>query len=185
MIRPLSRLKALAFDHCYTTDRDHKFLRRLSKAGFDLHPLIVEHPGQHVCRFVLFAPPQAKTRKYLEFISKPVRQRDKPGLSFSCTGRLEDRFHAIRRDRFLKPTFEHRNYNWKTTGRKVRDLGWNFVHFRRKISAAEIWLTEYEQSAKKPRLKSPSRHENGALGIIGLIFDATTSGRRYFEKILQ
>lgn len=179
------RLAALAFDHCYTTDRDHKFLKRLSKAGFDLHPSIVEHPGRHVCRFILFAPPRAKARKYLEFISKPVRQSDKPGLSFSCAGRLEERFHAIRRDHFLRPTFEHRNYNWKTTGKKVRDLGWNFIHFGRKISAAEIWLTEYERSAKKPRSKSPSRHKNGALGIIGLIFGATTSGRRYFEKILR
>lgn len=176
----------LEFDHCYTTDRDHEFLGRLAKAGFTLDPSIVEHPGRHVCRFILFSPPQLKTRQYLEFISKPVRQGNKPGLSFRCADRLEDRFKAIRRDRFLKPTFEHRNYSWKTTGKKVRELGWNFIHFRRKISAAEVWLTEYERAGrKKTRLKSRPRHANGAISIIGLIFEVTASGRLYFESILR
>lgn len=181
-----SRSASLSFDHCYTTDRDHKFLRRLAGAGFTLDPSVIEHPGRHICRFILFSPPQLKTRQYLEFISKPIRQGDKPGLSFSCTGRLEERFTSIRRDRILKPTFEHRNYSWKKTGKKVRELGWNFVHFRRKISAAEVWLTEYERpDGKKPRVKSRPRHENGALGIIGIVFEATASGFRYFERILQ
>lgn len=180
-----SRSAALQFDHCYTTDRDHKFLKRLAKAGFNLDPSITEHPGRHVCRFIQFSSPQFKTRQYLEFISKPIRQGVKPGLSFRCAGRLEDRFKTIRRDRFLEPTFEHRNYSWKKTGKKVREPGWNFVHFRRKIAAVEVWLTEYERSGgKKPRVKLRVRHENGALGIIGLVFEATASGRRYFERIL-
>lgn len=49
----------------------------------------------------------------------------------------------------------------------------------------EVWLTEYERSGgKKRQVKSRLRHENGALGIIGLVFEATASGRRYFERIL-
>lgn len=186
MKRRGSRSAALDFDHCYTTDRGHKFLGRLVEAGFTLDPSVFEHPGRQICRFIQFAVPSPKVRQYLEFVSKPLRQSDKPGLSFSCAGSLEERFNAIKRDRFLKPTFEHRNYDWKKTGKKVRGLGWNFIHFRRKIPAVEIWLTEYERAdGKKPRWKSRPRHENGALRIIGLIFEATASARRYFEKILR
>jgi len=174
----------LEFDHCYTSDRGHRFLARLADAGFTLDSSVVEHPGNHICRFIPFAPPRSMTRQYLEFISKPKSQGDKPGLSLGCQRKLDDHFQAIKPDRFLRPTFEHRNYDWKSTGDSRRTLGWNFVHFGRKLAAAEVWLTEYERpDGTKPRWKTCPSHANGALGIIGIEFEVRTAGRVYLEKV--
>lgn len=174
----------LEFDHCYTSDSDHRFLARLATAGFSVAPGVVEHPGHHVCRFIRFAPLGSRTRQYLEFVSKPKSQGDKPGLSFGCEGPLDAHYRDIQSDRFLRPTFEHRNYDWKSSGSKQRSLGWNFVNFHRRIAAAEIWLTEYERpDGKKPKWKIRPKHANGALGIIGIIFDVDAAGHRYFEKV--
>lgn len=176
----------LVFDHCYTVDREHRFLARLANAGFTLDPKATEHPGRHTCRFIPFAPVDGLSRQFLEFISKPKDQSDKPGLSFAREGGpLHDHYAVIRRGSFLRPSFEHRNYEWKTRGRAPRRLGWNFVHFARKIPAAEIWLTEYERAdGRASACEERPRHANGCLGIVGLHFEASAAGRRYFEAVL-
>ena len=171
------------FDHCYTPDKNHRFLERLRRAGFAVAEKAVEHPGKQICRFIQFAPLGNKARQYLEFVSRP-RGSSKPGLSFGAAGKLADYFKAIGSKRFLRPAFVHRNYDWKTAGRERR-LGWNFIEFHRKFPGTEIWFTEYERAnGKKPVWDKKPRHANGCLAIIGLHFEVNSSGRRYLEAIL-
>ena len=172
-----------AFDHCYTPDDNHRFLARLRRAGFTLAAKAVEHPGGTRCRFLPFAAPRRAARQYLEFVSKPVRF-SKPGLSFGCPGGAKKLFKTMRSNRFLRPAFEHRDYDWKTSGQRERQPGWNFIRLRRKFSAAEIWLTEYERAAGKAAPWKPPLHANGCLGIVALHFEVNASGRRYFEALL-
>lgn len=174
----------LTFDHCYTKDVGHRFLARMGRAGFTLDPNPVEHPGRHVCRFIPFSRPGSLEKQYLEFISLPRGKVLRPGLSFSSDGPLSRHFARIRRNR-LRPTWTHRNYDWKANGPTPRRLGWNFVNFRVRSTAVKIWLTEYERpDGKPPRWKVPPRHANGALGVVGLVFEANAAGRRYFSGVL-
>lgn len=177
------------FNHCYTPDPGHRFHSRLGRLGFTLNPNTVEHPGDHSCRFVMLASRDRRLRLYLEFVSAPPRDSKQPGVSFSVRGSLEEYSKAMRGDRFLRPRFEHRNYEWKTRGTKERLPGWNFLNFKRRAPFAEVWFTEYENTPDRAkRLKSAKRlmrHPNGALSIAALEFDAAPAGRRYLEAALR
>jgi hypothetical protein len=172
------------FDHCYTPDPKHRFLERLTRAGFLPSEKITVHPGKQICRLIPFATLGNKTRQYLEFVSRP-RESRKPGLSFGTGGKLDAYFKTIRANRLLRPFFVHRNYDWKASGPRERRLGWNFIQFRRQFPGTEMWFTEYERpGGKKPVWDKKPRHANGCLAIIGLHFEVNSSGRRYLEAIL-
>lgn len=177
------------FNHCYTPDPGHRFHTRLGRLGFTLDPKTVEHPGEHSCRFIILTSRDRRSRLYLEFVSAPPHDSKHPGVSFSVKGSLESYFKAMRGDRFLRPHFTHRNYEWKTRGTEEHLPGWNFLNFKRRSPFAHVWFNEYETYPGRAKRRKAARHftkhSNGALGIVALEFDANAAGRRYLEAALR
>ncbi|MBI2363178.1 MAG: hypothetical protein HYV15_07330 [Elusimicrobia bacterium] len=176
------------FNHCYTPDPGHRFHSSLGRRGFSLHPNTVEHPGQSRCRFIMFMAADGRTRVYLEFISKPGRKHEPPGLSFAVRGSLKGYYLGLGKTSFLRPRFKHRNYAWKERGTKERLPGWNFLTFGRKCPGIFIWFTESEPSPEMTKMLRKTRHlvrhANGVGPLVGIDFSVNAAGRRYFEGLL-
>jgi len=82
----------LYFDHTYTNDPRHRFLKRLEKLGFNLDEKGVEHPGRQFCRFIMFPKPSSPRKcTYLEFVNvKPGGDAiTKPGISLGYSKALK------------------------------------------------------------------------------------------------
>ena len=81
-------VKSVVYDHAYTLDDNHKFLKELGQLGFKIDEMIVEHPGKAICRFLKFQNSKKNQKQYLEFVSVKGAQREKhnhAGLSFRYT----------------------------------------------------------------------------------------------------
>lgn len=176
----------LFFDHCFTADPGHRFLRKLERLGFTLRSSTVEHPGKHFCRFIGFnSPASPRNFTYLEFIhvgrgGVPVRN---PGLSLSTARDLEQFHRSLKRSR-LRASFRHKNYDWKKDDRS-RQPGWNFVSFQGLgFTTLFPWLTEYEPHPERPRRMSPIRHANGVSRIVAAEISVNAAGRKFFGALL-
>lgn len=177
-------MKHIYFDHSYTVDQHHKFLKKLEGLGFRKEERHTEHPGGLICRFLMFSAESKTKRSYLEFVhTKPKGEKLKvPGLSFGWNGNLEKFHDEMVRTRKIKTEFVHKNYDWKKDD-KTRLPGWNFVNFKNTgIRSFYPWITEYEpHPLRKPRkIKS---HPNGVNKIIGFEFDMNPAGEKLFKIV--
>lgn len=172
------------YDHCYTGDDAHRFLKKLGRLGFTLEPQTVEHPNQHFCRFLKFDNPKVPRKlQYLEFVWGKLGDVKKPGFCFGHSGGL-DRYHAkLKRDRKYPATIMHKNYEWKKD-RVSRLPGWNFVNFPKlKMPGIFPWFTEYEPHPSRKPTKAP-KHPNGARKIHGFVIEVDARGERFFSYLL-
>ncbi len=148
-------MSKLYFDHCFTLDQNHRLLKKLERLGFTLRPTATEHPGGHVCRFIMF---KGKVRnQYLEFVhTRPGGDAySHPGISFGYKGPLESYFKRIKKT--LPSEFVHRNYDWKADS-KTRLPGWNFLTFKHLGFRTLLpWLTEYELLSANAPPTGPTR----------------------------
>lgn len=172
------------FDHTYTGDKGHRFLKRLEKLGFVLNPNTTEHPGKQFCRFIMFKN-EALPRKYnyLEFVWGKSAGTSKPGYCFGYSGGLERYFKKLERDGKYEAEFLHKNYAWKEDN-VSRLPGWNFVSFRKLgMPSLYTWFTEYEPRPGKKSYKAPA-HKNGAQRIHGFVIELDAKGEKFFSYLL-
>lgn len=174
----------LVFDHTFTTDDKHQFLKSLVKLGFRDSGKLTEHPGGALCRFIAFPKRKNARASCLEFVAfrKLTKDFSHPGLSFRRDSGLEAFFRSIKSNKRLKPVFEHRNYEWKKNS-SDRLPGWNFVYFKNGAKNCLVWITEYEQGRKKSR-PMPHNHPNGATAIVGVEFELSSKDWKFFEMLL-
>lgn len=175
-------MKTIGFDHSYTEDRGHKFLKALEKAGFVLEENQVEHPGKHFCRFIMFR--HGAGRAYLEFvhIGRGGARIDKPGVSLRYGGPLKEYFKAIKGRAGVQAKYIHKNYDWKKDSKSILP-GWNFMTFSKPaFKNIYPWFTEYEPRPGKKRA-SPKPHPNTAQTIAGLEMTVRGADRPKLEKI--
>lgn len=172
------------FDHSYTRDDRHSFLKKLERYGFKVnHDYEVEHPGKHFCKFIHF-----ENYNYLEFIKVPKSGKEikTPGLSFK-TKDLKCFFEKIKKQSTFKCQFLHKNYNWKENNIDTLP-GWNFLSFANTgIRSFYPWFTEYEQIPRKKKKtikKFNPAHPNMVNNIHGLEIYVNEKGEKFFEKIL-
>lgn len=175
----------LSFDHCYTNDSNHQFLKKLQKAGFKLDERMVEHPGKAFCRFIALPETPNRGRQYLEFVhvgkggdlSNPT-----PGISLRGTQPLEP-FCKKLISKKIKARFAHKNYDWKKNS-KDRLPGWNLILFKLR-SGIFTWITEYEKS-KKRKLKSTKnlKHPNGVYAIQEIDVNLSSKDLQFYTKLL-
>jgi|GEM_PF-1701311 len=182
-------LKDIIYDHAYTLDKGHKFLRELEKLGFTLNEQTVEHPGKAFCRFIMFSDPKRNLRQYLEFVDvrgkNQERKRKSPGLSFRFLKSLESYYKKLKKKPSLRPKFNHKNYQWKENS-KDRLPGWNFVDFN-SIPTKSLypWFTEYEPSPHRKKSPKKSAHPNGAYEIGTIEISVTPKVKGFFSDILS
>lgn len=185
-------LKNIIYDHAYTSDKNHRFLKELEKLGFRLEKNTVEHPGKAFCRFICFTGLKGERLQYLEFVDvrsrKMQQRRTYPGLSFRYLKDLKAYYEKLKRKQSLRPEFEHKNYEWKTNS-KDHLPGWNFMTFKHKpMRSIFPWFTEYESKSKRAgKGKSPLTkvvHPNGAFEIAAVEISATPKALKFFSAIL-
>ena len=176
-------MKMINFDHCYTEDMGHKFLKTLERAGFTLSEHQVEHPGKHFCRFIMFNLGK-EGKGYLEFVNvgKGGQRIDKPGLSLNYSGLLKKYFNIVKRRKGVEAKYIHKNYQWKKDS-KSRLPGWNFITFSKpQFKNLYTWFTEYEPRSERKRL-AVVPHPNTALRVAGLELSVRTQDRPKIETI--
>jgi hypothetical protein len=176
----------LKYDHAYTPDQAHRFLKQLKKMGFKPSENTVEHHGKHFCHFILFRDSMKVVPVYLEFIhvGRGGKKVGHSGLSLRAVGSLEKASKEIFRSG-LKGKLVHKNYDWKAGGRDRRP-GWNFLNFKnvgfRKLYP---WITEYEVNPNYRGRRMPTqRHPNGVRRLLALEIEIDAKGARFFERLL-
>ena len=177
--------KNLYFDHSYTPDKNHRFLKKLKKLGFTLKDEVREHPGGLICRFIMFPAQNPSKRNYLEFIHTKPNHKAKttPGFSFGYNKGLEKLHKKMKASGKIQTQFVHRNYNWQED-RRGRNPGWNFVTFKNTgIRGLFPWITEYEVPAGfDPKKRKPVKpHPNKVNKIIGFEFELNPAGEKFFK----
>jgi hypothetical protein len=171
----------IKFDHAFTLDKNHKFLKSLHKAGFLDNKATTLHPGAK-CKFIYF-----DNYKYLEF----VHQTDKklyniPGISFNFDGKLENLYKKYVSKK-IKCRFAHKNYEWMKNS-KDHLPGWNFISFTHTgVKEFYPWFTEYEDSEKRKKKKRSKKvsNKNGVNQVLGHVFTLNTKGRKIFDLIFN
>lgn len=171
--------KNIYFDHTFTGDQNHSFLKKLKKMGFKVNDFMVKHPNAD-CRFLYFGK-----GSYLEFIHTPDENKilKRPGFSFGAKKNLEALFKKYKKSG-LNCSFTHRNYNWHVN-KKDYLPGWNFLEFK-KIGFKTFypWFTEYEPNPNSKRKFTQIKHPNCVTGIWGHEFVVNQSGRDFFRRVL-
>ena len=182
-------MKNFYFDHCYTDDKNHKFLKNLKKRGFTVQNDEVEHPQKHFCRFIPFKPKKGEGKQYLEFVNAKDQQHPikAPGISFGYKTNLEKLYKRLTKTSSIAKYFIHKNYFWKK-GSKSRLPGWNFLGFKNTgIRNIHLWMTEYEPLEDKTLQKRRNKiihHKNSVEQIIGFELDISERGALFFSKLL-
>lgn len=173
------------FDHCFTNDPKHRFLKRLEKSGFILKPETVEHPGQAFCRFIMFGTGTGANKKfqYLEFVDQRGKKKQyNEGLLLGFSRGLEG--FAKKLSRSVDVQVFHKNYAWKENSRD-RLPGWNFVSFKNlAFRTLPTYFIEYEPSPTRKKRKAPN-HPNGVHSIIAVELNVNAPGKSFFKKILD
>lgn len=184
-IKP-KKIKDFQFDHTYSTDMTFKFRKKLEKIGFKLSPHATRHPGGSICKFIGIKGSRQQPRQYLEFIHKRKGHEPYPcpGLSLAANMPVEKYFNRIKNDKVLKPTFLHRDYDWKTPSTDRRP-GWNFVFFKNTPDQIRFWLTEYEPTSVKYKKIQKISHANTALRISRIEIDVSRKDEKFFCKIFK
>jgi len=181
-------VKSVVYDHAYTLDDNHKFLKELGQLGFKIDEMIVEHPGKAICRFLKFQDSKKAQKQYLEFVSVKGAQREKhnhAGLSFRYTKGLEKYYDLLKKKDGLTPIYIHKNYNWKENDSDQLP-GWNFLTFKNAPTRSIYpWFTEYEPHNLSLKTTTNPVHPNGALKIVGVELSVTQKVHCFFEKILN
>lgn len=175
--------KNIRFDHSYTNDQSHRFLKKLISLGFKKGDYDVEHPGKHFCSFIEFKNPNGNNT-YLEFIhtGRGGVRMSCPGLSFGYEKNLESYFKTIKKSVY-QPHFSHKNYDWKNNS-KDRLPGWNFVTFKKLgFRTIEPWFTEYEPPRKNRNWNND--HKNGANTLLGGKLVLNPKGIEFMQSILK
>lgn len=177
--------KNLYFDHSFTVDQNHKFLKKLIKLGFTANPDTWNHPGGAVCRHIMFASKNPVKKNYLEFVhnagKKPKYKT--PGFSFGYTKGLKKLNEKLVASGKIKTKFVHRNYDWKKGDNEYRP-GWNFVTFKNSgVNSIYPWITEYEKpKGWSPKKRKPAPiHRNKIKSIAGFEFEINAKGEKFFE----
>lgn len=176
-------MASIYFDHSYTEDIGHKFLKALGRAGFRLSEHETMHPGKHRCRFIMFSRMGGRMA-YLEFVDvgRGGRPVTKPGISLRSAGPLEKYFDGVKKQNGVSAKYIHRNYDWKKDS-KSRLPGWNFLTFSKPLFRNIYpWFTEYEPRPGVKRGPVPV-HPNTARSIYGLALAAREQDRPKLEKI--
>ncbi|HET9241229.1 MAG TPA: hypothetical protein VFO10_28450 [Oligoflexus sp.] len=180
------------FDHCYRSIEGDSVYKELQERGFLLNPEPIIHPGRLKCQFLHFRSPVDKF-SYLEFLFRdgtlqpagPEEELIHAGFALKIDRNLDEVFSVFKRDfDWLKPKFEHRNYD-RAADESQRLPGWNFLTFEQQpIDDIEVWIIEYEQrlSLAEEELKERRRralalcdHPNSARYILGFIWDGRQS----------
>lgn len=175
--------KNIRFDHTYTNDQSHKFLKKLMDLGFTKVARDVEHPGKHFCSFIEFLTPN-RDRAYLEFINVgrggvPVNHT---GLSFRYEKNLKQYYTKLKDKVPFKTFYMHKNYDWKKNSVDYLP-GWNFLDFKGTgFRSLQPWFTEYENRKK---LKKMTTHKNKVSMLTGGTYVLNSKGRDFFELILR
>jgi hypothetical protein len=170
------------FDHCYTPDQNHRFLKRLESLGFIFNPETVEHPGKAFCRFLMFPCAEISGRKaqYLEFVHCEGKGYRTPGLLLGYSGSLK-RF-AKKLAPVLDVDFFHKNYDWKENSKDALP-GWNFLTFKNLgFRTLNAYFIQYEKGPKRHKRPAP-KHPNGVESLYAVEFEIEKRGRSYFKKI--
>jgi len=176
--------KNIFIDHMYTDDKNHKYLKKLEKAGFILDKKEVEHPGRAFCRFI-----KLENRQYLEFVNvkKGGNPHVSPGFSLGYKNNLKNYYKSISKKVDFRVGFFHKNYDWKNDD-KSNLPGWNFVTFS-KLGFRTFfpWMTEYEP---RPNEKNSNKdfklpkHPNTVYGLYGVEFKVNEAAKKFFSKVL-
>lgn len=176
-------MASINFDHSYTEDIKHRFIKLLSRAGFRLSEHKVTHPGKHFCRFIMFERVGGRMA-YLEFVDvgRGGKRINKPGISLRCAGSLKKYFAGVRKQKDVAVKYVHRNYEWKKDS-KSKLPGWNFLTFSKpQFKNLYPWFTEYEPREGAKRLSVPS-HPNTARTISGVVLASRDQDRPKLEKV--
>lgn len=160
------------FDHCYTIDTNHTFLKSLQRLGFNLGADSVEHPNAN-CRFLGF-----ESNQYLEFVHNTEKLENIPGFSFGYSEDLKKLEQKL--SNRISCMYKHRSQDGSKSG-------WNFLFFKNiGIRTFIPWFTEYEQSlTKKSKRKLQIKHPNGVTKILAHEFTINDKGKDFFQTILN
>lgn len=195
------RIPRPVFDHCYRSIVGDSVYKALQGRGFLLNPEPIIHPGRLKCQFLHFRSPVGKF-SYLEFLFKdetlqpagPEEELIHAGFALKIDKDLGEVFSVFKRDfEWLKPKFEHRNYD-RAAAENQRLPGWNFLTFERQpIDDIEVWIIEYEPrpslseedlNERRSRALALCDHPNSARSILGFIWDGRkTSDLGNFAKL--
>ena len=178
-----NRQMSIRFDHIYTMDKGHKFMKKLEKAGFTLAKMVVEHPGKHICRFIYIKKLGLTGKQYMEFVhvGKGGIDYGNPGLSLASDLPLLN-FDKKLKSQGIKTDFSHKNYEWKKDS--VSKLpGWNFVSFPKHKSKIFTWITEYEYSAKRHKKRPFLKNKNGINEVVGITTTLSSADIKLFSKL--
>jgi hypothetical protein len=180
----ITKIKNLRFDHTFTPDARHGFLRHLETVGFTLQKTTTVHPGGAHCRFISIRHNAKVARQYLEFIHfSGSRKQGYSGLSLAAVEPLKKFAQRMACHKSLKAEYTHRNYEWAKNA-KDHLPGWNFLNFKATPQKLFFWLTEYEPWAKRRGRIQPVTHKNLALRIAAVEIDVSRRDERFFKLIL-
>lgn len=145
-------------------------------AGFAFRNGVSRYEGSQLCHFLDFEEGPslelvevADGRAYLDFVPLGMKPYS-PGISLVVPD-WADRDFPFFEKRFapLRPYRLHMNYDGTRIGGRP---GWNYLNFALPvIRDTFIWLTQYEEP--RPRRPLQPRHDNGARGVRGLVFDVS------------
>lgn len=176
--------KKINLDHCYLEDKGFKLFKKLGKSGFNLEPMLVEHPGKAFCKFIAVQSGSDRENFYLEFIhvGKGGVEESVPGLSFSYKSDLK--IFSQKVSKVTKIKFIHKNYDWKNNSIDYLP-GWNMLTFKNKpLKNIYTWFTEFEFNKNRKILKKPKPHPNSVYSIHGVQLTLTEKSKMELEKIL-
>ncbi len=158
------------YDHCYSVDMHHKFHAKLENVGFQLNPVMTEHPGKYFCKFISLPDTKRTGRQYLEFIhlgNGNIQDEPNPGLSLRTATPLKKMAKKLGKQK-IKTTYAHKNYDWKKNEVDILP-GWNFVTFPKHQSGIYTWLTEYEKGRRRRNKSTKTlKHPNKVYRLVCL-----------------
>ena len=171
--------RKIYFDHCYSLDEGHKFLKILEELGFVADHRVTEHPGV-LCKFIFF-----KNNRYIEFVHK-LSNTDTftpSGFSFGYSKSLELFKEELESNTSIKTDLTHKNYDWKNNDSDHLP-GWDYLNFKNNVfPQLHLWFTQY---GPRPESKFDiPEHPNGATEIYGHIFVVNKEGRDFFSIIFN
>ena len=152
---------------------DHGQRAGLARSGFTLRPQASRYAGAQLCHFIDFS-----TGPALELIEVTDRSDYEsfvpagmapfcPGISLVVGDGSPAELDTYERDfAAYEPYRLHVPYSGTVPGAP----GWHYVNFGRPVVPGTfIWLTAYDEPRPAPARETG--HANGALGVVGLLFD--------------
>jgi hypothetical protein len=160
----------------------------IERAGFTVRPETSHYAGSQICRFLDFEDGPAlelievaDEKAYLDFVPKGMKPYA-PGLSLVVPDYAE-RELADFAARYPEwgPYALHVNYDGSDDPGKP---GWSYLNFERPvIRDTFLWLTRLDKP--RPHRHLVPHHPNGALGVVGLVFDLPAKGLERVARLAE